>query len=120
MFDTTEVVPVDAFNTPTATRTVIGHLVACPDNPPGSQAAILPAGFFYNHPDGSLVVYNSSGSLLIPPDGTVVAVAAVVGGVLQELDGTGTTDTVDLAELEIPINEEDFFRDPADTAGVDQ
>ncbi|MFZ5471760.1 MAG: hypothetical protein ACOZIN_20215 [Myxococcota bacterium] len=117
LFDPEEVVATDAFNTPTQLRTVLGHLVACPNDPP-YQAATLPADFCDDQPEGSLVVYNDSGSDAIPPDGTVVAVAAVVNGVLQELDGESTTDTVDVEGLDIPVNEEDFFRDPTDLTAV--
>jgi cytochrome c peroxidase len=109
LYDNDEPVPVDAFNAPLELRTPIGHLVACPDNPP-YQSVPVPAGFCNGKPNGSLVVFNTSGSTVIPPDGTVVAVSAFVGGALQELDGTSTTDTVAVAApLEIPINEEDFF-----------
>jgi hypothetical protein len=116
LFDPDEVIAVDAFNTPTELRTPIGHVVACPDTLPGYQAATLPDGFCDGMPAGSLVVYNSSSSPVIPPTGTVVAVSAIVGGILQELDGLGTTATVDLEELEIPVNEEDFLagETPAD------
>ena len=109
LFDPAEVIATDEFNSPTALRTPIGHMVACPDLPPGYQAVELPAGFCTGHPAGSLVIHNPSGSAVIPPDGTVVAVAAVVGGILQELEGTSTTATADLAEMEIPVNEEDFL-----------
>jgi cytochrome c peroxidase len=111
MFDTSEVVAIDAFNTPTQLRTVIGHLVACPDNG-AYQAGAVPATFCNGKPDGSLVVYNSSGSADIPPDGTIVATAAYVGGQLVDDEGMAVT------ELEAPVNEEDFLRDPADITGV--
>jgi hypothetical protein len=109
MFDPAEVIAVDAFNTPTQLRTAIGHLVACPDSP-AYQAAVIPASFCDGKPDGSLVIYNPTDNTVIPPDGTVVAVSAVVGGVLQELVTPGSTATADVDALEIPINEEDFFR----------
>jgi len=109
MFDTQEVVAIDAFNTPTELRTAIGHLVACPDGG-AYQSAAIPEEFCDDKPTGSLVVYNPAGDMSIPPNGTVVAVAAVVNGILQELI-PGTIETEDLAELEIPINENDFFTD---------
>ncbi|MBI5585937.1 MAG: hypothetical protein HY892_19165, partial [Deltaproteobacteria bacterium] len=121
LFDNNEVVPVNQFNVPTAVRTPIGHLVACPDPAPPNnyQSATLPGGFCDAAPAGSLVVFNPGGSPLIPPTGTVVAVSAYVAGVLQELDGTSTTATTAVATpLEIPVNEEDFFRPTTDTAGV--
>lgn len=105
------------FNTPIQLRTIIGHLVACPDTPP-YQSVAVPASVCAAAPAGSLVVYNTTGSGLIPPTGTVVAVPAVLGGLLQELAGTSTTTTVDLAELEIPVNEEDFFRTVTDVTNV--
>ena len=117
LFDPAEGVALDAFNTPTELRTVIGHLVACPDNG-AYQAAAVPGSFCNGKPTGSLVVYNTSGNIAIPPTGTVVAVSAVVNGILQELDGTSMTATVDVEELEIPINEHDFLRPATDTAGV--
>jgi cytochrome c peroxidase len=118
----------DAFNTPTVLRTVVGHLVACPNNPvppfpDAYQAADIPADFCNDKPIGSLVVYNPDANAQIPPNGTVVAVAAFFDGVLHELvfdaDGVWTGDYEVLTELETPVNEEDFFRDPTDTAGVD-
>jgi hypothetical protein len=72
LFDPAEPVAIDEFNTPTELRTPIGHVVACPNDPPGYQAAELPAGFCDGQPAGSLVVFNSSGSQVIPPTGTVV------------------------------------------------
>lgn len=119
MFDQAEVIATNDFNTPTEVRTPVGHLVACPnvDDPAtldvdeSYQAAAIPATFCTDNsaPDGSLVIYNPGASAVIPPNGTIVAVSAVVGGILQELDGVGTTATVDVAELEIPVNEEDFL-----------
>ena len=61
-------------------------------------------------PSGCLVVFNPTGHPEIPPNGTIVGVPAVKGGVLQELNGTSTTATAAVEDLEIPINEEDFFR----------
>jgi hypothetical protein len=126
MFDPAEDVLPDIFNTPTEVRTPIGHLVACPnlDDPAtlavdeSYQAADVPAAVCAEAPIGSLVVYNSTASLLIPPTGTVVAVSAYVDGVLNELDpATGELEPV--TELEAPINEEDFLRNAADNTGVD-
>ncbi|MBI4463522.1 MAG: hypothetical protein HY647_02350 [Acidobacteria bacterium] len=117
MFDTVEscldagTLNCDAFNTPTELRSVIGHLVACPDNG-AYQAAVVPANFCTGKPDGSLVVYNPDGNAQIPPNGTVVATAAYVGGQLLDDEGLPIT------ELETPINEIDFLRPVTDTAGV--
>jgi cytochrome c peroxidase len=117
MFHTEEVVATDAFNGPTALRTPIGHLVACPNNPP-YQAAAIPAGFCEGKGDGSLVVYNPAPSHPdIPPDGTVVAVAAFFDGTLHEYDPE-TQSYEELTELEAPINEEDFLRPTTDVTGV--
>jgi cytochrome c peroxidase len=125
LFDPDEIVATDAFNAPTQLRTVIGHLVACPDpgqDAGGYQAAILPDGFCDLKPDGSLVVHNPSGSIAIPEEGTVVAVEAFVDGVLHELVSfdpeTGTLELEEVVELELPVNEEDFLRDELDVAGV--
>jgi cytochrome c peroxidase len=114
MFDPAENVALDAFNTPTLLRTPIGHLVACPNpGPQGAyQAATVPANFCDGKPDGSLVVFNNTGSDVIPPNGTVVAVSAFVDGVLIDEDGEPIT------ELEAPVNEEDFFRALTDNSGL--
>ncbi len=117
LFDPAEDAGLNAFNTPTILRTPIGHIVACPNDPPGYQAATVPGGFCNGKPEGSLVVLNTGGSGLIPPDGTVVAVSAFFGGVLHELD-PATGDLEALTELGAPVNEEDFFRDPAETTSV--
>jgi hypothetical protein len=95
LHDPTEIVPVDAFNVPLATRTIIGELVVDGNN--------------------NLVVSNPTANPNIPPNGTIVAVPAVQDGVLHELEG-GELEEVE--ELEIPVNEEDFFRPTTDTAGV--
>ena len=116
LFDPDEIVAIDAFNTPTELRTVIGLLVAAPNDPP-YEAADIPAAWFDDKPSGSLVVYNPDGHPAIPPDGTVVAVTAYFDGMLHELD-PATGDLEPLAELEMPVNEEHFFRDPCDVAGV--
>ncbi|MDP1990543.1 MAG: cytochrome c peroxidase [Syntrophales bacterium] len=109
MFDPAENIEYDAFSTPTELRTPIGHLVACPNDPPGYQAATVPAAFCTGKPARSLVVYNPGSNTLIPPHGTVVAVAAFFDGVLHELDpATGNLEP--LTELEVPVNEEHFFR----------
>ncbi|QKX18831.1 cytochrome c peroxidase [Microbulbifer sp. YPW1] len=78
-------------------------------------------------PQGSLVVTNPNNFFLrnqlgfagftadprIPPDRTVVAESAINGlGQLLDEDGEPVT------ELEAPINEEDFFREEEDVAGV--
>jgi cytochrome c peroxidase len=114
LYDPAEDAGLNAFNTPTTLRTPIGHLVACPNPGPNGleyQSAAIPADFCDDIEDGSLVVYNPDGNDIIPPDGTVVAEAAFVGGQLIA-DGEVIT------ELEAPINEEDFFRPLTDTAGV--
>ncbi len=105
LFDQNEPVPVDQFNVPTALRTPIGHLVACPNTPPLGpyQGAAVPANFCAGKPQGSLVVYNPTLPALPAPsahprNGTVVAVSAVQPWSpvftpamrLQELAGTST------------------------------
>jgi cytochrome c peroxidase len=119
LFDTTQDVAPDAFNTPTVLRNVIGHLVACPNPGPAGtyQAANVPSTFCDGTDDGDLVVYNPAGHPAIPPDGTVVAKAAFFDGVLHELDPE-TGELEPLTELEIPINEEDFFRATTDVNGI--
>jgi len=114
MFDPAENAGLDAFSTPTILRTPIGHLVACPNPGPAGayQAATVPVDFCNEKPDGSLVVLNTSGSGVIPPDGTVVAEAAFDG--VQLVDEGG----VPITELEAPVNEEDFFRNPTDTTQI--
>jgi cytochrome c peroxidase len=116
LFAPAEAVETDAFNTPIQLRTVIGHLVACPNNP-AYQAATLPAGFCNGKPNGSLVVYNDTGSEDIPPNGTVVAVAAYFNNTLHELDPE-TQELEPVTELEAPVNENDFFRPETDTTGI--
>jgi len=111
LFNPAEVVLLDAFNTPLALRTPIGALIA-------SNDAVLNAGEVNGSTPcvagvagatcGFLLVSNPGGNPAIPPNGTIVAVPAVVGGLLQTLE-PGSTVSTDLAELEIPINEEDFF-----------
>jgi len=110
LFDPNENVGTSAFNEPLALRTPVGHLVACPNVPAYGPVDI--GDFCDDKPDGSLVVYNPGGSTVIPPHGTVVATAAYVDGVLLDEDGE------EVAELEAPVNEEDFFRNPAATQGV--
>jgi cytochrome c peroxidase len=117
LFDPAETVLTDDFNSPLELRTVIGHVVACPDVAPGYQATAVPATFCDGKPEGSLVVYNPGGHAAIPPDGTVIAVAAFFDGFLHELD-PATGELEEVVDLDIPVNEEDFFRDPADVAGV--
>jgi cytochrome c peroxidase len=121
LFDPEEAVAIDpAYNTPTELRTPIGHLVACPDgagDDPPYQAVALPATFCDGKPEGSLVVYNPDGAGIIPPHGTVVAVATYFDGMLHEYD-PATGEYEELVELETPVNEEDFFRDPDDVTGV--
>ena len=112
----------DEFNTPTAVRSVVGHIVACPNDPPGYQAATIPAGFCTGKPAGSLVVFNPAASPQVPPDGTVIAVAGYFNGLLHELvldaNGVWTGEFEEVTELEAPINEEDFFRPTSDITSV--
>jgi cytochrome c peroxidase len=129
LFDPDEVVPVDEFNVPTELRSVIGELVACPTAPiAGDPTLIVRRAQWHQRftcsgkEDGTLVVSNPGGSarmLLgytgfvadtsIPPHGTVVANPAD-----EELDEI----YAGLEELEIPINEEDFFREEDDIDDV--
>ena len=137
LFDTNRVLPgsrlsgCDGFNTPTVLRNAVGHMVACPNPGPAGlyQAAVIPANFCDGKPDGSLVVYNPGDNAIIPPNGTVVAMAAFFDNVLHEVvtdaDGvpvidpaTGLPELEAVVALETPVNEEDFFRNPADVAGV--
>ncbi len=146
LFDPDEVVATDIFNTPTQLRTPIGHLVAVPldptswitpiildlppglnpanDAPPGSLVVLNPGGNGNNpnSPRGRLGLGGNGPSQLIPPNGTIVAVSAYFDGVLHELEfdaeGVWTGGFEPLAELEQPVNEANFFRDPADTTGV--
>ena len=115
LFDPAEPVLLDVFNTPLVLRTVIGALV-------GSDDDVLDAGEVDGTTPcttcGFLIVSNPGDSEIIPPDGTIVAVPAVVNGVLQALI-PGEVNTEDIVDLEIPINEEDFFRPTTDVAGVD-
>jgi len=114
MFDPDEVVAVNAYNVPTELRTIIGALVGSDDDAldPGEVDGTTPCTTC-----GYLIVSNPDGDSRIPPDGTVVAAPAVVDGELQELNlVTGEFEPIE--ELEIPINEEDFFRPDTDTTGV--
>jgi cytochrome c peroxidase len=114
LFDPEEDVALDAFSTPTLLRAPVGHLVACPNpGPEGAyQAADIPGDFCNGKPSGSLVVFNPTENAVIPPNGTVVATAALVSGQLLDEDGDAVT------ELEAPVNEEDFFRPASDTTAV--
>ncbi len=109
---------IDAFNTPTVLRTPIGHLVACPDNACAYQAA-ADAGELLRlaSPTGAWSSITPADSTLIPPNGTVVAVAAFVDGHASESIRLPETLRVD-SRARSPVNEEDFFRDPTDTTGV--
>jgi cytochrome c peroxidase len=121
LFDPDEVPLVDEFNTPLELRSIVGHLVALradpiydgADVPPDWIDALLEEGV----PEGSLVVFNPDDNAVIPPDGTVVAVPAYFDGALHEYD-PATGEYEELFELEQPVNEEHFFRDPDDTMGV--
>jgi hypothetical protein len=132
MFAPDEVITTDPFNTPTELRTIIGALVSCGPNGQELQPQYQQAGPCDNAPEGSLVVSNPNGRGVrrnlgfncpgpsgpcppdprIPPHRTVVAEAAFVGGQLVDEEGAPIT------ELEAPVNEEDFYRDPAVTAGI--
>lgn len=128
-------------NVPTTTRTKIGALVACSSTarPAGFPRGANPcerisdtrqgANFVEN---GWLVVHNpvnpiirafygyggdglgtNSADSRIPRNRTVVAVPAVVGGLLYEGEIDPISGDLDLAivtELEIPVNEEHFIR----------
>ena len=112
--DPNEVGVVDANNVPLELRTVIGELVP-------EDAVIVINEVEYIIPNGNLVVRNPETDPnadpeadfpdpRIPPDGTVVAVPAVINGQLYEYDPeTGDRELV--LELETPINENDFFLD---------
>jgi cytochrome c peroxidase len=87
-----------------------GYLIVYnPSDPDVRQAA----GFARDGPDPR-----------IPPHGTIVAVPAVVNGILQELVAPGTTETEDVTDhagvnpLEIPISELDFLRPADDVADL--
>jgi cytochrome c peroxidase len=97
LFDPDEVVEVDANNTPLELRTIIGEL-------------------FIDDED-NLVVSNPDDDLRIPPDGTIVAVPAVVDGVLFAFDEE-SGELEEVVELETPISEVDFFRVATDNQGV--
>jgi hypothetical protein len=148
LFDPDEVVTTSSEpaspNVPTETRGIIGALATCIDDDGDVTTAeqqFRPGGPCEDAPVGAMVVSNPPQRGLrnvlgytslvctgpgpnngcadsrIPPHRTVVALAAVVDGVLHELD-TDTGDLEPITELEIPINEEDFFRDPVDVTGV--
>jgi cytochrome c peroxidase len=139
LFDPEEEVPTDQFNVPTQIRETIGALVSCstsilpaPEQPQFGGLSLPCLGA----PPGSLVVSNPPLRILrnqlgfssdspncgplgltcsdprIPPHRTVVGMRAFRNNSLQELGGAGvsTTATVPVEELEIPVNEEDFFR----------
>jgi cytochrome c peroxidase len=140
LFDPEEVVATDAFNTPVELRSVIGALVACILDDNGDVTAAeqqyRPGGPCDGAEAGSLVVSNPNQRGLrnnlgyssvctgpgpnngcsdprIPPHRTVVAESALnAAGQLIDEDGQP------VAELEAPINEEDFLREETDTAGV--
>ena len=116
-------------NTPTEVRTPIGHLVACPNDPPyeavdiGDFCQDVTAPNGEDIPGSSLVVYNPPGHPAIPPHGTVVAVEAYFDGMLHELEGPEDGEPwegeyEEIVELEQPVNENMFFRDPADASGI--
>lgn len=105
LYDPDEVVPTE-FGAPTQLRTVIGALVVQID--PGLDPSCPPPG---------CLVVSNPGDPRLPPDGTVVAVPAVIDGVLYEYDPE-TGDREPVFELEAPINENDFFRPASDVGGV--
>lgn len=121
LYDQDEAIATDAFSTPVGVRAaVVGHVIACPNRPAyGYLSEAAGNAVCRLKPPGSLVVHNAANNSGIPPHGTVVAVAAVVAGNLQELAGTSTTDTDPIeGALDIPVNEEDFFRPTTEMAGV--
>ena len=84
LFDPDEEVATDAFNTPTELRTVIGHLVACPDEPePDYQAAAVPATSATASPPAASSSTTRAATRRSRRNGTVVAVAAFVNGQLR-------------------------------------
>ena len=89
---------------PTVLRDVIGELVVRIHGVDDFEDDDCPA------PSGCLVVSNPDGNSEIPPDGTIVAVPAVIGGRLFE-DDPGTGEREEVVELETPINELDFIKD---------
>jgi len=130
LFHTDETVEVstDPYtpNVPVELRGIKGYLVACPDpgyfgnngplNGPNSRR---PACEVYDAPDGALVVSRrppqggnplpQSGTL--PAHGTIVAVPAVVGGVLYQGEVVnGELELEPVVELEMPVNEEHFLK----------
>ncbi|HYQ70440.1 MAG TPA: hypothetical protein VET88_00780, partial [Gammaproteobacteria bacterium] len=126
-------------NVPVELRTPVGALVSCVLDDDG-DVAVLERDFRFGGPcegavAGALVVSNPNqravrnqlgyGSvctgpgpnngcrnLSIPPHRTVVALPAVVGGVLYqgEIVG-GSLELEPVAELEMPVNEEHFYKD---------
>ncbi|RPJ19185.1 MAG: hypothetical protein EHM33_30680, partial [Chloroflexi bacterium] len=107
----------DGNGTPDILRNAIGALVASEDDVL-DQADLDRLGNLTREIQGYescptcgyLIVSNPTGHPAIPPDGTIVAVPAMVNGELQELVAPGSTETEAISELEIPVNEEDFFR----------
>jgi cytochrome c peroxidase len=125
---------LDEFSTPTELRGVIGEIIPCPLDPDGTGPkpgygagpgrSTLARSYLTatcrNKPIGSLVVSNPSntgaqtrratlgytGTVAdprIPPDGTIVAIPVDVDDITSGVE-----------ELEIPINENDFFREEDD------
>jgi len=125
-------------NVPTALRTKIGALVACSSTarPPGFPRGPNPCAQIIDErvgldevPDGWLVVHNPRGrgnrnfygyswgtgpgrtDPRIPSNGTIVAVPAVVDGVLYEGElMAGELELEPVDELEAPVNEEHFIK----------
>jgi len=127
-------------NVPVEVRTKIGALVACSSTarPPGFPRGQNPCGRIDDEregavevPDGWLVVHNPRGrgnrnfygyslgngpsrsDSRIPPNGTIVALPAVVGGILYEGEidpASGELELEPVAELEVPVNEEHFIK----------
>ncbi len=100
--------PCDANNVPLQLRIVIGELVVDADNNlvvrnPETNASLDPD---LDVPDPR-----------IPPDGTIVAVPAVINGILNEFDPL-TGERTPVTSLETPINENDLLRASTDVAGV--
>jgi len=154
MFDpeqTAESLDTDGNGTPDILRRSIGALVPSENAELNEETAALGLTLLTRTPRsvdafqcggfngcGYLIVYNPNGAAAraasgfsgtssdprIPPNGTIVAVPAVVSGILQELVAPGTTETEDVTDsagdnpLEIPISELDLLRPSTVVAGV--
>ena len=134
MFDPNEDIATNAFSVPIELRKVIGELVT--ENyvvtidaveytiPDGSLVVRNPAVSTYHNLDGTVYTPPATPDPNIPPDGTVVAVPAALptgpGGTLRLYEYDPATGDRELViELEQPVNENHFFRDPCDVTGID-